>query len=798
MKKLDRFLAIGLLFLAQLGFAQNSRVQVIHNSADLAADTVDVWVNNTLLLDNFAFRTASPFVNGPVGTFDVTIQPKTSVDTTNGLFRQSFTLSATDTIIVVANGIVSATGYTPSTPFTLDVFLGAKETSGSATTTDVLVSHGSTDAPTVDVYESSVPAGTIVDDISYPQFAGYLPLVTADYEVEVRNGANSAIVAAYGAPLSSLNLGGAAITVLASGFLDPTQNSNGPAFGLFAATAAGGPLVPLPLDTIPTARVQAIHNSADLAAAKVDVWLNDAPLLDDFEFRTASPFVDLQAGVPFVISVADSASTDTTNALAKYTYTLAEDSTYILVASGIVSPSGYSPATPFNIDVFGSAKEASGGATTTDVLVYHGATDAPIVDVYESSVPAGTIVDDISYSQFAGYLPLVTADYEVEVRNAANSVIVASYGAPLSTLNLGGAAITVLASGFLDPTQNSNGAGFGLFAATAAGGPLVALPVDTIPTARVQAIHNSADQAASVVDVWLNDAPLLNNFEFRTASPFVDVQAGVPFVISIADSASTDTASALAQYTFTLMEDSTYIIVANGIVSPTGYAPATPFNLDVFGSAREISGSATTTDVLVYHGATDAPAVDVEERSVPAGTIVDSILYSEFDGYLSLNTQDYALEVIVNGTTTSAGAFNAPLASLALGGNAITVLASGFVNPAANSNGPAFGLWVALAGGGNLVPLANTTSLDEEFLQLSNSFKMYPNPSKGELTLEFDDETNLPERLLVFDLNGRKVKELTSAMSTLNNFDVSDLSSGTYFIQIVQGENVAMKKLIIQ
>lgn len=212
-------------------------------------------VNNTLLLDDFPFRTASPFVNGPVGSFDVTIQPKTSIDTTNALFRQTLSLAANDTVIVVANGIVSATGYSPATPFGLDVFAAAREASGVATITDVLVYHGSTDAPTVDVLESSFPAGTLVDDISYADFQGYLSLTTADYEVQVRNGANSAIVAAYGAPLSTLNLGGAAITVLALGFLDPAQNSSGPAFGLFAATAAGGPLVPLPLDTIPTARV---------------------------------------------------------------------------------------------------------------------------------------------------------------------------------------------------------------------------------------------------------------------------------------------------------------------------------------------------------------------------------------------------------------------------------------------------------------------------------------------------------------------------------------------------------------
>ena len=107
--------------------------------------------------------------------------------------------------------------------------------------------------------------------------------------------------------------------------------------------------------------------------------------------------------------------------------------------------------------------------------------------------------------------------------------------------------------------------------------------------------------------------------------------------------------------------------MANGIVSATVYSPATPFGLDVFAAAREASGVATITDVLVYHGSTDAPTVDVLESSIPAGTVVDSIAYSEFDGYLSLNTQAYTLDVIVNGTTTSAGIFSAPLSSLGLG-----------------------------------------------------------------------------------------------------------------------------------
>ena len=52
-----------------------------------------------------------------------------------------------------------------------------------------------------------------------------------------------------------------------------------------------------------TARLQVIHNSADAAAAVVDVYVDNALLLDDFEFRTASPFVDAPSGVSFTVGI---------------------------------------------------------------------------------------------------------------------------------------------------------------------------------------------------------------------------------------------------------------------------------------------------------------------------------------------------------------------------------------------------------------------------------------------------------------------------------------------------------------
>ncbi|MFO7613129.1 MAG: DUF4397 domain-containing protein, partial [Bacteroidales bacterium] len=195
------------------------------------------------------------------------------------------------------------------------------------------------------------------------------------------------------------------------------------------------------------ARVQVIHNSADAAAQTVDVWLNDILLIDDFAFRTATPFIDAPTEEEFVISIQPSDSRDTTNALARFTFLLEDGKTYVIVANGIVVPDGYNPATPFDLHVFDLGREAAKGNGNTDVLVFHGSTDAPVVDVVEVGVGAGTIIDDLAYADFAGYLELPTADYALQIRDQTGTTTVAEYAAPLATLGLTNTALTVVASG---------------------------------------------------------------------------------------------------------------------------------------------------------------------------------------------------------------------------------------------------------------------------------------------------------------------------------------------------------------
>ncbi len=535
-----------------------------------------------------------------------------------------------------------------------------------------------------------------------------------------------------------------------------------------------------------TASVQVIHNSADALAAEVDVYINGALTLDDFAFRTATPFLPLPAGVDINVGIAPGNSAGPQDIIANFTYNLVDGATYILVANGIVSPTGYDPAPAFDIYVTEGRTSAQGPGT--DVLVFHGSTDAPTVDVYEAAVVNATLIDDLSYGEFAGYLEVPTADFTLQVRTADNSTIVAAYAAPLATLGLQGAALTVLASGFLDPASNSDGEAFGLYVALPAGGPLVELPAAALPApARVQVIHNSADAAAAVVDVYVNGALAVDNFAFRTATPFIDLPSTVDLTVGIAPGNSTSAADAIANFNYNLPEGGTFVLVANGIVSPSGYSPNIPF--DIYVAEGRESAEGPGTDVLVFHGSTDAPTVQVAETALLGGALlVTDLSYGDFAGYLEVLTNDYVLQVqLTDGTPVVS--YQAPLATLGLEDAALVVLASGFLNPANNSNGADFGLWVALPGGGPLVALPISTGFGGTD-DLLNAVNVWPNPSSDRFFIDLDARENAQARIELSDASGRVLRVIDGSIAQGESrieLNVDGLAGGTYLLRIMGG-----------
>lgn len=314
-------------------------------------------------------------------------------------------------------------------------------------------------------------------------------------------------------------------------------------------------------------------------------------------------------------------------------------------------------------------------------------------------------------------------------------------------------------------------------------------------TARVQVIHNSADAAAELVDVYLDAGLLLDDFAFRTATTFIDAPAGVEIELSVAPSTSTSVGDAIYTVPVTLTEGETYIVVADGIVSMMGYDPAQPFGLQIYPTGREAASNAANVDVLVHHGSTDAPTVDVVETGVGAGTIVDDVSYTEFQGYLELPADDYVLEIRTADGTTGVAAYAAPLATLGLDGAALTVVASGFLDPTQNSNGPAFGLFAASPLGGAMLELPAAALGVSEFD--SSLIAMYPNPANNEIKIDLTGTELTEYRISIADISGRVVE--TNVYKELNTtLDVSELASGIYTVSIIDGNRVLSTTKLIK
>lgn len=804
MKKVFRSLVLSLL-LATAGSvanAQTAELQVIHNCADPVADSVDVYVDGLIAIDNFAFRNATGFLTLPAGVdIHVGIAPKTSTSVSDTLVNYTINLASGQRYVAIASGVLNPGSFAANpdgraTGFNLLVRDNIRDAAASSGEVDFIVLHGATDAPTVDVIPQS-SATALVAGAAYTDITSYLTVPAAAYRLNITPaGDNSTIVASYNVDLSTL--GGGAAVVFASGFLNPAANQNGPAFGLFAALP-NGTVVEFSLNT--NARVQVIHNAADPAAAVVDVYGNSDPLIPDFAFRTATPFIDVPAGVDITIGIAPGTSTSVNDTIPglSTTVNLTAGQTYVVIANGVTAPGSFATnpdGRPINFGLFlkTTVRESATDGSNVDFFVLHGATDAPTVDVIPQS-SAAPLVDNAAYGDITGYLSVPASQYFLNITPGSdNSTIVASYNVDLSSL--GGGSAVVFASGFLDPAANQNGEAFGIYAALA-NGTVVAFPLNT--NARVQVIHNSADPAAAVVDVYGNSNPLIPDFAFRTATPFIDVPAGVDITIGIAPGTSTsvnDTIPGLST-TVNLTAGQSYVVIANGVTAPASFAVnpdgrPTSFALYVKPAVREAGTDGGNVDFFAFHGATDAPTVDVIARGV--ATLVDDAAYGDFTGYLSVPAALYTLDVTPAAGSLVVASFAADLSTL--GGGSAVVFASGFLDPTTNQNGEAFGLFAALANG-TVVPFTNTTGIDESNIRFATG--IFPNPANNRIQIGLQVKNAANAQVQVTDVTGRIVLNRQAYLvdNQLLSLDIDQLPGGVYNLTVIEGSSLQSAPFVI-
>lgn len=229
---------------------------------------------------------------------------------------------------------------------------------------------------------------------------------------------------------------------------------------------------------------------------------------------------------------------------------------------------------------------------------------------------------------------------------------------------------------------------------------LLGASIATAQTADVQIIHNSPDPAASVVDIYVDGALGVPDLGFREATGIVPLPAGSEIVVGVAPGNSAGPGDIIAEFPFTLMPGESYIVMAAGVLDTKGLPDNpegvdTAFDLYAMPGLRS-AGTGGGVDLIAFHGAPDAPTVDV--RLADGTLLFDDLQFTDFAmDYITVPAASYVLK-ITPGTdpATTVASYDADVSGL--GGGAAVVFASGYLS-AARGGLPAFGLFVALTDG---------------------------------------------------------------------------------------------------
>lgn len=318
---------------------------------------------------------------------------------------------------------------------------------------------------------------------------------------------------------------------------------------------------------------------------------------------------------------------------------------------------------------------------------------------------------------------------------------------------------------------------------------------------RVNVIHDASDPSLSVVDVYDPFGELLiDDFEYRTATGvgFFPTGFAIPMGFAPGDSESADDVIATISVELPEGELNDYAALASGVFNAEEFASnpnerEIEFNA-VVSNEYSLYNRAGGINAVIVHNVTDAPAVSVRPRGSQFN-LVDDLEYTQSVA-AALPAEDLVLEVLVGGEVVQA--YDAPLSAFA--GQSLIVYASGFLNPADNNDGPAFGLFVATVEGGEAIELPIATSLEELAKNGGLGVMAYPNPASNFLNLAVQlaqpSEVSVEFRNAQGQLVRRAHSEGVAGRNTIE-IDASEMPAGVYFARVTANGSAQTLKFVI-
>jgi hypothetical protein len=201
-----------------------AQVRVIHLSPN--APNVDVYVDETAVLEDIPFGTTSRYLAVPAGDRQIEITPAGSPDTS--VFSGSISVGSGSDYTIAATGEVGEGADEEFSPLVLD----DNNNAPADDTARVRLLHASPDAPTVDVTVQS-SGNTLFDGVPYGE-SGTVEVPAGDYTLEVRGDTESndgTVVESFDVSFA----GGQVYSVFAAGYLSPDDDPADTPFDLLVS-----------------------------------------------------------------------------------------------------------------------------------------------------------------------------------------------------------------------------------------------------------------------------------------------------------------------------------------------------------------------------------------------------------------------------------------------------------------------------------------------------------------------------------------------------------------------------------
>jgi hypothetical protein len=538
-----------------------------------------------------------------------------------------------------------------------------------------------------------------------------------------------------------------------------------------------------------------VHSSPEPSLRVVDLYVSQAGVttkVEDIAFQRASNLneVAIYGDIEVTFSVAPSSSVGISESVYETSFTPMPDKGYMAIFCGVVKPSDYL-ANPEKkpIELAISTYEVpneNNDPGKTAVYFFHASTDLEAGDVWPrgGTKAATTNLGFQDRSTAAAVLDrkATTIDF---TKAGDKTKVLASFSVDLSSL--ASSVLVCVISGFKAPGDNAKSTDTLAMLNVLEDGRVVRSPlIAGSQKCRVQIVHASADPAFSIVDLWLNGVKTFDNVSFRRASGFVDVPANTPLVIGLAPATSNAYKDTIATITLEpLRPQRTYSIVAVG-VSDTSKFSKNPdgvfagFQLKVYDGALERNAT-TKTGVRTLHAITDAPRVSF------AGAKTN---YASKIGYTDMTPSyietDPGTDTVWM-SNTEGQRLKGYICDFRGASRATILVATGFMDPSKNGNGPGPAVILVDASGNvnsNIQAIdPNTTSVQEDAL-IAAGMRVGPNPASA--AAEFFVPSNLASEPCAFEVyDGLGNVVLTGPMSPLSGgqsavMTLSTLANGSY------------------